>query len=208
MARYTESVCRQCRREGAKLFLKGDRCYSQKCAMVRRSAPPGQHGQGRRSKTSEYGLQLREKQKVRRTYGVMEKQFFHYFEMAERMRGVTGENMLQLLERRLDNVAYRLGLGDSRAQARQFVTHGHVTVNGRRVNIPSYLVRVGDVVAVHENSTSIERIKALREGSDRTMPKWLEMDFQNLTGKVTALPERDDLDMTVEEHLIVEFYSR
>nr|WP_122012820.1 30S ribosomal protein S4 [Maliibacterium massiliense] len=207
MARYTESVCRLCRREGTKLFLKGDRCYSQKCAVTRRTAPPGQHGQSRR-KPSEYGLQLREKQKVRRTYGIMEKQFLHYFEMAERMRGVTGENFLQLLERRLDNVAYRLGLGDSRAQARQFVTHGHVTVNGKKVTIPSYLIKAGDVVEVKAGSQDIERIKELREGSNRPLPKWLEMDYQNLTGKVVALPQRDDIDMTVEEHLIVEYYSR
>ncbi|MGI6005164.1 MAG: 30S ribosomal protein S4 [Christensenellales bacterium] len=208
MARYTDSVCRQCRREGAKLFLKGDRCYSQKCAVTRRSAPPGQHGQGRRGKPSEYGIQLREKQKLRRAYGVLEKQFVKYFEMAERSKGVTGENLLAILETRLDNVAYRLGFGDSRAQARQFVTHGHVTVNGRKVNIASYLVKVGDVIQVKEASRDHDRMKTLKEGVDRQIPKWLEMDPENLTGKVIALPQRDDIDMTIQEHLIVELYSR
>ena len=161
MARYTESVCRQCRREGEKLFLKGERCYSQKCAMVAHSNPPGQHGAGRRSKPTEYALQLREKQKVRRIYGVLEGQFHHYFEMASRMRGITGENLLSLLERRLDNVVYRLGLCDSRAQARQFVTHGHVQINGKKASIPSMLVKVGDVITVKQQSQSIERVKAL-----------------------------------------------
>ena len=208
MARYTESVCRQCRREGEKLFLKGERCYSQKCAMVAHSNPPGQHGAGRRSKPTEYALQLREKQKVSRIYGVLEGQFHHYFEMASRMRGITGENLLSLLERRLDNVVYRLGLCDSRAQARQFVTHGHVQINGKKASIPSMLVKVGDVITVKQQSQSIERVKALREGSDRLIPKWLTMDHQNLTGKVVALPQRDDIDMSIEEHLIVELYSR
>jgi small subunit ribosomal protein S4 len=208
MARYTESVCRQCRREGEKLFLKGDRCYSDKCAMVAHSNPPGQHGAGRRSKPTEYAMQLREKQKVRRIYGVLEKQFHHYFQKAERMRGITGENLLTLLESRLDNVVYRLGLCDSRAQARQFVTHGHVLVNGKKASIPSMLVKVGDVITVRQQSQSIERLKALREGSNRIVPKWLQMDYANLTGKVVALAQRDDIDMSIEEHLIVELYSR
>ena len=208
MARYTESVCRQCRREGEKLFLKGDRCYSDKCAMVAHSNPPGQHGAGRRSKPTEYAMQLREKQKVSRIYGLLEKQFHHYFQKAERMRGITGENLLTLLESRLDNVVYRLGLCDSRAQARQFVTHGHVLVNGKKASIPSMLVKVGDVITVRQQSQSIERLKALREGSNRIVPKWLQMDYANLTGKVVALAQRDDIDMSIEEHLIVELYSR
>lgn len=208
MARYTESVCRQCRREGEKLFLKGERCYSNKCAMVAHSNPPGQHGAGRRAKPTEYALQLREKQKVKRIYGMQEKQFHHYFELASRMRGITGENLLILLERRLDNVVYRLGLADSRAQARQFVTHGHIQINGKKASIPSMFVKVGDVITVKQQSQSIERIKALREGSDRVVPKWLQMDYQNLTGKVVALAAREDIEMSIEEHLIVELYSR
>lgn len=209
MARYTGSVCRQCRREGTKLFLKGDRCYSAKCAVTKRHTPPGQHGQARTRKQSEYGIQLREKQKCRRAYGVLESQFRKYFEMASNMRGVTGENMLCLLERRLDNVAYRLGLGESRPMARQFVQHGHVRVNGKKVDIPSYLIKTGDVITVRERSRDIQNLKAMREqGAGRLVPKWLEMDVENLTGKVVAMPQRDDIDLTIEEHLIVEFYSR
>lgn len=208
MARYTGSVCRLCRREGCKLFLKGDRCYSAKCAVDRRGTPPGQHGKARARKQSEYGLQLREKQKARRAYGVLESQFRKYFETAERMRGITGENLLQLLELRLDNVAYRLGFGVSRPQARQFVMHGHVLVNGKKVDIPSYQVKVGDVITIREASQSIERIKELREGAQKNVPQWLELDSANLTGKVTALPVREDIDLTLEEHLIVELYSR
>lgn len=209
MARYTDSVCRLCRREGLKLFLKGDRCYGAKCAVTKRHTPPGQHGQARTRKQSEYGIQLREKQKCRRAYGVLESQFRKYFDMASNMRGVTGENMLGLLERRLDNVAYRLGLGESRAMARQMVLHGHIRVNGKKVDIPSYLIKVGDVITVRETSRDIPAFKALREqGAGKPVPKWLEMNTETLTGKVIALPQRDDIDLTIEEHLIVEFYSR
>jgi small subunit ribosomal protein S4 len=208
MARYTGSVCRLCRREGMKLFLKGERCYSQKCAFVKKPTPPGQHGQGRRSKVSDYGLQLREKQKTRRAYGVLEGQFHHYYELAEKKSGVTGENLLQLLETRLDNVVYRLGFGASRAQARQWILHGHFRVNGKKVNIPSYLVKAGDVITVREQSRSMERMKQLREGSDTLVPKWLTFDGENLTGTVIALPQRDDIDLSIQEHLIVELYSR
>jgi small subunit ribosomal protein S4 len=207
MARYIDSVCRLCRREGCKLFLKGDRCYSQKCAVVKRPAPPGQHGQSRK-KMSNYGIQLREKQKCRRAYGVMEVQFRRYFEMAESMRGVAGENLLQLLERRLDNVVYRLGIADSRPQARQFVRHGHILVNGNKVDIPSYLIKVGDVITIRERSRDIERIKSLREEGISILPKWLALDAGNLTGTVAALPKREDIDLTLAEHLIIELYSR
>ncbi|NLW41456.1 MAG: 30S ribosomal protein S4 [Tissierellia bacterium] len=208
MAKYTGSVCRLCRREGPKLYLKGDRCYSDKCSFTRRPTAPGQHGQ-RRRKLSEYGLQLREKQKARRIYGVLETQFERYYKQAERMRGITGENLLQLLERRLDNVVYRLGFASSRAQARQFVLHGHITVNGKRVNIPSYLVDEGDVIAVREKSASnIEHFKALRDGTDRVVVPWLQVDYEKLEGTVTALPAREDIDVPIQEHLIVELYSR
>lgn len=207
MAKYTGPVCRLCRREGVKLYLKGDRCYSDKCAIVRRPVAPGQHGQSRR-KTSEYGIQLREKQKARRIYGVLEKQFARYFEMAERMKGITGENLLQILERRLDNVVYRLGFASSRAQARQIVRHGHITVNGKRVNIPSYLVDVGDVIAVREKSASLELFKAARENAGKAVVPWLQVDYEKLEGNVVALPSREDIDVPIEEHLIVELYSR
>lgn len=207
MARYTESVCRQCRREGQKLFLKGDRCYGEKCAVSVRPFPPGQHGQGRRRKESEYGLQLREKQKARRIYGVLESQFRKYYEKAVREKGVTGENMLRYLERRLDNVAYRLGFGVSRAMARQMVNHGHVTVNGKKVDIPSFQVKVGDVISVKNSSRDIPVFKTLRENG-KTTPKWLELEADVLTGKVVALPSREDIDQNIEEHLIVEMYSR
>ena len=207
MARYTEAVCRQCRREGQKLFLKGDRCYTQKCAIDCRGYAPGQHGQGR-SKTSEYGSQLREKQKVRRYYGVLEKQFRSYFELAAKQRGVTGAYMLMLLELRLDNVVYRMGVGDSRAQARQFVMHGHITVNGKKVDIPSYRVSVGDVVAVKAKSAGTERFKQISEQASRPVPKWLSVAEGGLSASVVALPEREDMDLTIEEHLIVELYSR
>ena len=209
MARYTDSVCRLCRREGLKLFLKGDRCYGAKCAVTKRHTPPGQHGQARTRKQSEYGVQLREKQKCRRAYGVLESQFRKYFDMASNMRGVTGENMLCLLERRLDNVAYRLGLGESRPMARQIVLHGHIRVNGQKVDIASYLIKVGDVITVREASRDIPVFMGLREqGAGKPVPKWLEMDAETLTGKVVSLPQRDDIDLTIEEHLIVEFYSR
>lgn len=208
MARYTGPQCRLCRREGIKLYLKGDRCYTSKCAIDRRPYAPGAHGQARR-KISEYGLQLREKQKARRIYGVLETQFRNYFERAERQPGITGENLLRLLERRLDNVVYRLGLAASRMEARQLVRHGHFTVNGRKVNIPSYLVRVGDVIAVREKSKDSPRIKELMErAADRTPPPWLEYDENQAQGRVVALPTRDQIDTPVQEHLIVELYSR
>lgn len=206
MARYTGAVCRQCRREGQKLFLKGDRCYSGKCAIDRRSYAPGQHGQSRK-KYSEYGLQLREKQKVRKYYGVLEGQFAKYFEMAEKKKGVTGENLLAIVESRLDNVVYRLGFAMSRPEARQLVRHGHFTVNGKKVNIPSYLVNVGDVIAVKEGSLSSDKIKAVLEANEkRAIVKWLERD--GTTGKVVAVCEREDIDLPIEEHLIVELYSK
>ena len=208
MARYTGSVCRQCRREGQKLFLKGDKCYSQKCTFGHRPTPPGQHGQARQKKMSEYGIQLREKQKARRAYGVLETQFHRYYERATNMKGVTGENLLQLLERRLDNVVYRVGLGSSRAQARQFVRHGHIYVNGKKVDIPSYIVDAGEVVTLRARSREINHFKALREGSGRILPKWLTFDAENLTATVAALPAREDVDLSIQEHLIVELYSR
>ena len=209
MARYTESVCRQCRREGTKLFLKGNRCYTEKCAVDKRHTVPGQHGQARMKKPSEYGMQLREKQKVRRTYGVLESQFKKYYDMAVNMRGVTGDNMLQILERRLDNVVYRLGFGESRPMARQRVAHGHVTVDGKKVDIASYIVTPGQVISVRDNARQFASIKQLREeGSAKPIPQWLELDAENLTGKVVMLPKREDIDFSVEEHLIVEFYSR
>ena len=208
MARYTGPVCRLCRREGAKLFLKGDRCYSQKCAFTLRPNAPGQHGAGRHGKMSEYGTQLREKQKVKRAYGILESQFRKYFDIAEKMKGKAGENLLQLLERRLDNVCFRLGIGDSRAQARQLVMHGHVLVNGRKVAIPSYLVNAGDTITVAQRSASQEYFKTLKEEGGKGVPKWLEFDVAELTGKVVAIPERDDIDLTIEEHLIVELYSK
>lgn len=208
MARYTGPHCRLCRREGLKLYLKGDRCYTGKCAIDRRSYAPGQHGQGRK-KISEYGIQLRAKQKARRIYGVLEKPFRNYFERAERQPGVTGENLLRLLERRLDNVIYRLGLGASRVEARQLVRHGHFTVNGKKVNIPSFQVRVGDEIAVRDKSKNSPRVKELMErAADRTSPAWLEYDAQEAKARVVALPTRDQIDAPVEEHLIVELYSR
>ncbi|MDO5002210.1 MAG: 30S ribosomal protein S4 [Eubacteriales bacterium] len=208
MARYTEAVCRLCRREGQKLFLKGDRCYTDKCAMNARAFAPGQHGQGR-SKSSEYGQQLREKQKAKRFYGVLESQFRSYFEMAERRPGQTGENLLSILECRLDNVVYRLGFAMSRAEARQMVSHGHITVNGRKVNIPSYQVKPGMTVALKESSRGIEKIKAnIEANAFRPAPKWLEYDANNAMAKVVAAPARDDIDLPIEEHLIVELYSK
>lgn len=208
MARNLEPQCRQCRREGMKLYLKGDRCYSDKCAMVRKPVAPGQHGNSRR-KLSEYGIQLREKQKVRRIYGILERQFERYFERAEKMKGITGENLLQLLERRLDNVVYRLGFANSRKQARQLVLHGHITVNGKKVNIPSYITNVGETIAVRAKSASgIDHFKALREGTGRTVVPWLQVDYEKLEGSVAALPAREDLDLEIQEHLIVELYSR
>ncbi|MGI6537741.1 MAG: 30S ribosomal protein S4 [Caldicoprobacterales bacterium] len=208
MARNIEPQCRQCRREGMKLYLKGDRCYTEKCGITRRPVAPGQHGVSRR-KASEYGMQLREKQKVRRLYGMLEKQFRKYFDMAENMKGITGENLLQLLERRLDNVVYRLGFANSRKQARQLVNHGHITVNGKKVNIPSYSTNVGDVIAVREKSASgMDHFKGLKDGSGRTIVQWLEVDYEKLEGRVIALPSREDIDIEIQEHLIVELYSK
>ena len=208
MARYTDAVCRQCRREGQKLFLKGERCYSDKCAINRRSFAPGQHGKARK-KLSEYGLQLREKQKARRYYGVLEGQFHHYFEMAERKAGITGENLPQILECRLDNVVYRLGFAMSRPEARQLVVHGHFTVNGKKVNIPSYLVSAGDVIAVQQKSKQSEKFKVVAEANaNRPVPAWLEVDRENQSGKVVALPSRDQIDLDIQETLIVELYSK
>jgi len=207
MARYTDSVCRLCRREGCKLFLKGDRCYSGKCSFTKRPVAPGMQTKSRK-KVSEYGVQLREKQKVKRAYGMMESQFHKYYTIAERMKGKTGDNLLSLLESRLDNVVFRLGLADSRAQARQTVLHGHILVNGKKIDIASYIVQVGDEISVKKKSADTERFKEIREGEARTMPSWLSMDNANLTGRVVAAPAREDIDLTIEEHLIVELYSK
>ena len=208
MARYIGAKCKQCRREGKKLSLKGERCYSAACAMERRPYAPGQHGQAR-TKQSEYGLQLREKQKAKRIYGVLEGQFRTYFEKADNQKGITGENLLRNLELRLDNVAYRLGLGRSRTEARQVVRHNLVLVNGKRVNIPSYQVRVGDVVEIKEDAKSFERFKQVTEvTASRIVPEWLEGDIENLRGTVAALPARDQIDTDVQETLIVELYSK
>ena len=206
MAKYTDAKCRQCRREGCKLFLKGERCTSGKCAMDRRPVVPGQHGAARK-KISEYGLQLREKQKVRNAYGLLERQFANLYEEAARSKQQTGFALLQMLELRLDNVAYRMGIGSSRAEARQRVGQNHLTVNGKKVNIPSYRVKVGDVIAVKESSQNLEMFKALKELKIVT-PKWLEFNAETLTGKILALPERDDIDLNIKENLIVEYYSR
>ena len=208
MARYTGPVCRLCRREGLKLYLKGDRCYTDKCAIDRRTYAPGQHGQNRK-KTSEYGGQLREKQKARRIYGVLESQFRNYFEKAERQSGVTGENLLRLLERRLDNVIFRLGFASSRAQARQLVRHNHFTLNGHKANIPSMLVQVGDVIQVKEKSLELQLFQEIKENlAHRNPPAWLELDREQFAGKVVALPTKEQIDVPIEEHLIVELYSR
>ena len=208
MARYTDEQCRICRREGQKLFLKGSRCYSDKCSISRRNYAPGQHGQ-KRAKLSEYGTQLREKQKTKSYYGVGEKQFRGYFEMASNKKVITGENLLQILEIRLDNVVYRLGFGASRAQARQLVNHGQFAVNGQRVDIPSYLVKAGDVITVRENKKENGAIKAnIEANSARPVPAWLELNNETLSGKVVRLASREDVDIPVEEHLIVELYSK
>ena len=208
MARYIGSVCRLCRREGMKLFLKGERCFTDKCAADRRQYAPGQHGQAR-SKLSEYGIQLREKQKIRRIYGVLERQFRLYFERAERMRGITGSNLISLLERRLDNVVFRLGFSMSRSEARQMVRHGHILVNGRKVNIPSFLVKVGDKVEVREKSRKIQRIAdSLGAVSRRPMPSWLDLDKAAFAGAVRAMPVREELTLQMNEQLVVELYSR
>ena len=208
MARYTDAVCRICRREGDKLFLKGDRCYSDKCAIARRSYAPGQHGQGRK-KSSEYGTQLREKQKAKRYYGLLEGQFYHYFELAEKMSGVTGENLLKVLESRLDNVVYRAGFAMSRPEARQLVSHAHFTVNGKKVNIPSYRVKPGDVVAITEKSMGSDKFKTVLEANaSRPALNWLSLDKAKGQVTIVNLPERSEIDLQVEEHLIVELYSK
>jgi small subunit ribosomal protein S4 len=208
LARYNDSVCRLCRRENLKLFLKGERCYTDKCAIERRNYPPGQHGQARK-KFSEYSIQLREKQKVKRMYGLMENQFRRTFAQAARTKGITGETLLALLERRLDNVTYRLGFASSRAEARALVRHGHVVVNGKKVNIPSYIVRVGDVVSVKEPSRQITRVLSAMEGSQRRgVPDWAELDRDTCSGRIKLLPTRSDITMPINEKLIVELYSK
>ena len=208
MARYKDEQCRICRREGQKLFLKGSRCYSDKCSVTRRNYAPGQHGQ-KRTKLSEYGTQLREKQKTRSFYGVGEKQFRKYFEMASKKKGITGTVLLQILESRLDNVVYRLGLGASRPQARQIVTHGNIEVNGVKTDVASYLVKPGDVIAVRENKKDNTVIKAnVEAGAARPVPEWLELDSKNLSAKVLRVVNREEIDLPVEEHLIVELYSK
>ncbi len=208
MARYTGAVCKLCRREGKKLFLKGERCYTGKCAFERRAYAPGQHGQSRK-KVSEYGLQLRAKQQARRYYGIQEGQFHKYFLMAERKQGMTGENLLRICESRLDNVVYLLGWANSRAESRQLVTHGHYLVNGRKVDIPSYLLKEGDSLAVKAKSMESDKFKSIFENSQsRPVPKWLDGDRDKAEGKVLSLPERDQIEVPVEEHLIVEFYSK
>lgn len=206
MARYTDANCRLCRREGQKLFLKGDRCYSTKCALEKRNFPPGQHGQGRK-KISEYGLQLREKQKTKRFYGLQETQFRNLFDKAARKKGITGENLLILLETRLDNVVFRLGFASSRKEARQLVTHGHFTVNGRKVDIPSYQVKAGDIIKVKEKSASSPKFREIKDMTI-TAPSWVTVDVDKLEGKVISIPLRDEIDTPVAEHLIVELYSK
>jgi len=209
MARYNGPVCRLCRREGMKLFLKGERCYTEKCAIEKRNMPPGQHGRLRKAKMVGYGVQLREKQKVKRIYGVLEDQFRLYFEQAERTRGITGETLLQLLERRLDNVAYRSGFATSRPAARQLVRHGHFTVNGRKVNIPSFSVKPGDVVAVRESSRKSPSIlHALEEVKGRGVPEWLQFDAAGFSAKIGSVPTREQINLPVQEQLIVELYSK
>ncbi|MGH9146046.1 MAG: 30S ribosomal protein S4 [Vicinamibacterales bacterium] len=209
MARYVGAVCRLCRREGMKLFLKGERCYTEKCAIEKRNFPPGQHGKTRKAKLAGYGVQLREKQKVKRIYGVLEDQFRRYFEAAERQRGITGETLLQLLERRLDNVAYRMGLATSRPQARQLVRHGHLQVNGRKVDIPSYSIRVGDVISVRATSQKDVAVQhALEEVKGRGVPEWLSFDVEKMSGRIVSLPTREQINLPVQEQLIVELYSK
>jgi len=209
LARYTDPVCKLCRREGEKLFLKGDRCYSPKCAMDQRGTPPGDQPSRFRRSESDYGNQLRAKQKIRRLYGVLERQFRRYFRKALRMKGLTGENLLMLLESRLDNVVYRINMGDSRAQARQLVQHGHITVNGRRVNIPSFVLKPGDEIGVGNRSKSLPFFKSRAQIiSDNKTPGWLAVDKENLSARVLTAPARDDIELTLNEQLVVEFYSR
>lgn len=208
MSRHTESVCKLCRREMTKLFLKGDRCYTDKCAIDRRAYPPGQHGQNQ-GKSSNYALQLREKQKIRRLYGIQEKQFRNYFQEADRLKGVTGSNLLVLLERRLDNITYRLGFANSRAQSRQLIRHGHILVNGKKIDIPSYSVENADVITLREKSREVQKvIQALDAVERRGVPAWLELNRTALTGVVKSIPTREDLAMPLQEQLVVEFYSR
>ncbi|NWF52198.1 MAG: 30S ribosomal protein S4 [Nitrospirae bacterium] len=208
MARYTGPLCRICRREGEKLFLKGDRCYTEKCAIDRRKYPPGQHGQGYR-KLSDYGIQLREKQRVRKTYGLLERQFRRYFEEAERRKGITGEVLLQLLERRLDNIVYRMGFASNRRQARQFVNHGHFLVNGKKITLPTYEVKGGDVIEVAESGKNIHEITdSVVKAVHRGIPAWVEVDSENMRGKVLHIPSREEIQLPVKEQLIVELYSK
>lgn len=207
MAKYTGPVCKLCRREGTKLFLKGDRCYGRQCAFEKRPTPPGQHGMGRK-KATPYSVQLREKQKAKRAYGLLEKQFRMYYEKAEKMRGVTGENMLILIERRLDNVAYRMGIGASRAQARQIVNHGHITVNGKTVDIASYLVKPGDQIAVKDTKKEKAFFVELKSAKIANLPKWLTFNAESLKGEILAMPAREDIDLSIAEHMIVELYSK
>lgn len=207
MSRYTGPVCRLCRREGMKLYLKGDRCYSDRCAINKRNYAPGQHGQGRK-KVTEYGMQLREKQKVRRFYGITESQMVKYFNMADSMKGITGDNLLKLLESRLDNVVYRMGFGASRAEARQLVTHGHFLLNGAKADIPSMLITVGDVVSVKARSKNSDKIKNLVENHNGNTVSWLNVDLEELKGTIIAEPTREDIDIPIEDHLIVELYSK
>ncbi|MEG2003615.1 MAG: 30S ribosomal protein S4 [Clostridia bacterium] len=210
MAKYTGPACRLCRREGTKLMLKGERCFSDKCSFVRRERVPGQHGAATgRKRVKEYGLQLREKQKAKRYYGILEKQFKNYFVKADKTQGQTGENLLTLIERRLDNVVYRMGMADSRRESRQLVLHGHFTVNGKKVDIPSYIVKANDVITLKDSSRKSERIKMLVENiTNRTIPSWISVDKENIVATVSALPKRDDVDFPFEEHLIVELYSK
>ena len=208
MARYTDASCRLCRREGQKLFLKGSRCYTDKCAVNRRTQAPGQHG-AKKKKLSDYGIQLREKQKAKVFYGVLESQFRKYFEMASTQKGKTGENLLRILETRLDNVVYRMGLGTSRAEARQIVRHGHILVNGKRVDIPSYLISKNDVITLAEASVNSDKIKAIMEQTaGRVVPSWIEFNAEQKKATIVELPKREDVDLTVQEHLIVELYSK
>jgi small subunit ribosomal protein S4 len=209
LARYKDPVCRLCRREGMKLYLKGERCQTDKCAIERRNFPPGQHGKDRRPRMLGYGLQLREKQKLRRVYGILEGQFRRYFEKAAVRKGVTGELLIQFLERRLDNVVYRMGLGTSRAQARQFVRHGHFQVNGRKVNIPSYLVKPGEIVEVRQGSREMPALLANRQTtSHQTSPTWIDVDRENMRAKILANPQRQDVNLPIQEQLVVELYSK
>jgi small subunit ribosomal protein S4 len=209
LARYTDSSCRLCRREGLKLFLKGDRCYSEKCAFERRGYAPGQHGQSHKKQTSDYGVQLREKQKLKRMYRLLEKQFRGYFEKADQLKGITGTNLLVLLERRMDNMVFRMGFSNSRDEARQLVTHGHFLVNSKPVNIPSYLLKAGDVITVKEGSRKITRIlEAMETVTRRGVPQWLALDKENFNASIKMLPVREDLTMPVQEQLVVELYSK